>query len=154
MTPEGLNRKHEVDVSQSITRETGQKLNYRIIAAQARLLDLGEKIWFEPSANGRHVNLPGFKRFLKHSFDLGVFSAKFRNERNEVTGAMAIRKPILSFGMWITRLILIYKRLLRRGSPFGLAIVVFPAVLIGLLAHNAGFSREVFAAEKRRKLTR
>jgi len=38
LTPEGLKREHEVDRSQSITRETGKKLNYTIMGVMALAL--------------------------------------------------------------------------------------------------------------------
>src|SRR5210317_669297 len=43
MTPEGLKREHEVDRSQSITSETGQKLNYTIIGIL--VVALGYNVW-------------------------------------------------------------------------------------------------------------
>ena len=43
MTPEGLKRESEVDRSQSITHETGQKLNYTIIGVL--VVALGYFVW-------------------------------------------------------------------------------------------------------------
>jgi glycosyltransferase involved in cell wall biosynthesis len=113
--------------------------------AQARLEERGHRIRFEPGVLGRHVNLPGIGRMMRYLFCLGGSSAKLRRMYPALTGGRAVRWPVLSLGLWLARLFHIYGRVLRaqNGPIISLALYT-PGVLIGLLAWNAGFSKEAF----------
>jgi len=117
--------------------------------AQAELEKREYKICFEPSVSGRHVNLPGLRHMIRHSYRLGQYSARVRRLHPHLTGASAVRWPVLSLGMWLARLNQIYVRTLmaRKASMMSL-IWHTPGILLSILAWNVGFSREVFGSRK------
>jgi glycosyltransferase involved in cell wall biosynthesis len=119
---------------------TGEEL-----LTQARLEERGLAIRFEPQVIGRHVNLPGMRRMLRHAYPLGRGSAKVRRECPHLVGAWALRWPILSLGLWIARMGQIYWRVLSaRGGPVSSLVLHTPGVLMAVVAWNLGFAREAF----------
>lgn len=114
-------------------------------ALQARLEIAGYRIWLEPKVVGRHVNLPGFRRVLRHSSRLGRSSARHRSIYRHLRGAAAVRWPLLSLGMWVARFIQICYRVQTRSHSPKLSLIWHtPGILICLLAWNVGFTRSSF----------
>ncbi|MCA1799505.1 MAG: glycosyltransferase family 2 protein [Xanthomonadaceae bacterium] len=110
----------------------------------AQLRAAGYAVVFDPRPVGRHVNLPGFRRMLRHLYDTGVHSGRLRRENPEARGAVAARVPVLSVGLWLARLVQIHARVLGAANgPVWVLLVHTPGILLGLLAWNAGFTREV-----------
>lgn len=115
--------------------------------AHAKLTAAGRRILFDPGPIGRHVNLPGFRRMLRHLYDAGRYSARLRREFRFLPGAKAVKLPALSIGLWLVRAGQIYRRVLTaRGSPVISLLVHTPGIVLGLLAWNLGFTREAFLA--------
>lgn len=113
--------------------------------AQAMLEVAGYSIRLEPSVAGRHVNLPGMRRVLRHYYRLGLSSARHRRMYPHLRGGTAVRWPILSIGMWFARIVQIYYRVFtRRHGPKISLIRHTPGILICLLAWNIGFTRSAF----------
>lgn len=109
----------------------------------ARLRAAGHAVVFDPRPVGRHVNLPGFRRMMRHLYDTGVHSARLRREDPAARGAVAVRWPFLSVGLWLARLAQIHARVLGAAAgPIPQLLVHTPGILLGLLAWNAGFIRE------------
>lgn len=117
--------------------------------AQAKLEVAGYGTWFEPEMAGRHVNLPGLRRMLRHSHRLGRYSARQRRIYPHLTGAAAVRWPVLSLGMWLARLCQIHVRVLTaRSGPAMSLLWHTPGILISVLAWNLGFAKEAFGFTK------
>lgn len=113
--------------------------------AQAMLGVAGYLNRLEPAVCGRHVNLPGLRRMLRHSQRLGPSSARQRRMYPHLTGSVAVRWPVLSLGMWIARLLQIYYRVFtRRHSPKLSLIWHTPGILICVVAWNVGFAKSAF----------
>jgi GT2 family glycosyltransferase len=114
--------------------------------AQAQLEKAGYKLRFAPDLVGRHVNVPGLRHLIRHSHRLGRYSARLRRSFPHLTGASAVRWPVLSLGMWLGRLGQIYLRILTtRKAPIGALVWHTPGVLTALVAWNVGFAKEAFA---------
>ena len=117
--------------------------------AQAQLQERGYRICLAPAAAGGHVNLPGMNRMVRHSHRLGQYSARVRRRHGHLTGAAAVRWPILSLGMWLARPIQIYMRVL--GTPNGPVSSLLwhtPGILLSVLAWNAGFAKEALGSRE------
>lgn len=109
----------------------------------ARLRAAGHAVVFDPRPVGRHVNLPGFRRMMRHLYDTGVHSGRLRREDSAARGAVAVRVPVLSTGLWLARLVQIHARVFGAANGPAWALLVYtPGILLGLLAWNAGFTRE------------
>lgn len=115
------------------------------LVAQARLRELGYAIRFEPDMIGRHVNLPGLWRMLRHGYVRGQGSGLLRHIHTNLTGASAVRWPVLSLGLWLARLVQIYGRVLRAPSgPLFPLVLYTPGIFLAVLAWNLGFSVGAF----------
>lgn len=111
--------------------------------SQALFRSAGHKIWFASRAVGRHINLAGFRRMIRHNLMLGKHAAKVRRLRPDLPGGVAARWPILSPGLWLARLALIYGRVFLNSGPVGLFLRQIPGVIIALIVHNVAFSFEL-----------
>lgn len=113
--------------------------------AQMLLREAGGRIGFDPSLTGFHVNVPGLRRMLRHMYVSGRYGAMARREHPQWPGGIAVRIPVLSFGLWLARIVQTYNRAITaRKAPLLSLIKHTPGILIGLLAWNAGFTREAF----------
>jgi glycosyltransferase involved in cell wall biosynthesis len=113
--------------------------------AQMRLKDAGARIVFDPRPVGKHVNLPGLGRMLRHLYVTGRSGAKVRREFPSMQAGTTIRFPGLSLGLWLARLLQICRRVLTaRNGPVLSLLVHLPGILLGLIAWNIGFSVEAF----------
>ena len=114
--------------------------------AQVILRGDGGRIHFERRAVARHINLPGFRRMLRHLYHQGRFSAKICRLHPEGTLAgFVVRWSPLSLCLWLVRLGQIYVRVLSaRNGPLVSLVFHTPGILIGLLAWNSGFVSEAF----------
>jgi len=111
--------------------------------AQIRMFADRQRLFFLPEAVGRHINIPGLRHMLRHLYHGGRFSAKVRRAYPERPGSMAVRVPILSFGLWLARLAQIVCRIfIAERNPVAVLILYTPGILLGLLAWNVGFSAE------------
>ncbi len=118
--------------------------------AQMRLREAGARIAFEPSLIGFHMNVPGLKRMLRHMYVSGGYGAKARREHPKWPGGMAVRVPPLSLGLWLARIVQTYDRAITaRNAPLFSLVKHTPGILLGLLAWNAGFTREAFRHAQR-----
>ena len=123
------------------------------LLSQARMEEMGNGIYFQSAAVGRHVNLPGLRRMLRHAYPLGKGSAAVRFACPHLTGAKAVRWPVLSLGLWLARLAQIYGRVFSsRTGPRRSLLVHSPGVLVAVLAWNAGFTVAAFQARYRSRL--
>lgn len=112
--------------------------------AHARLQAAGSRIMFDPAMVVRHYNLPGARRMIRHLFHIGRHSARLRRARPDLAGAWAVRRPVVSMGIWIARTAQMARRVLgAKGSPKARFLLHLPGILIGLAAWNSGFTREV-----------
>lgn len=112
---------------------------------QAQLAALGFTNWFEPSMVGKHVNLPGLIRMVRHAYPLGRGSAKVRRIHKNLAGASAISWPPLSLGLWLAHMVQIWWRILKSPkSPLLTCLIHTPGILVANLAWNAGFCSEAF----------
>jgi GT2 family glycosyltransferase len=111
--------------------------------AHSRLAAAGNRIIFDPSLVVRHYNLPGARRMVRHLFHIGRHSARLRREQPHLAGSWAVRRPLLSTGMWAARTAQMARRVLgARQAPKGRFLIHLPGILIGLAAWNSGFTRE------------
>ena len=115
------------------------------VFALARFAVAGGSIRFEPEIVGRHVNVPGMRWMVRHVYHFGRWTAKVRRAYPHLSGGTAIKWPILSLGLWLARLGLLYVRVLtaQRGPRLSL-LYHTPGILVALIAWNAGFTREAF----------
>ena len=113
--------------------------------AQMRLREAGGRIAFDPSLVGFHMNVPGLQRMLRHMYISGRYGAMARRAYPKWPGGMAVRVPIFSLGLWLARIVQTYNRAIRsRNARFMSLVKHTPGILIGLIAWNAGFTREAF----------
>ena len=111
--------------------------------AHSRLAAAGNKLVFDPELVVHHYNLPGARRMVRHLFHIGRHSARLRREQPELAGAWAVRRPILSAGIWAGRTAQMARRVLTsRRAPKARFLLHLPGILIGLAAWNSGFTRE------------
>ncbi len=111
--------------------------------AHARLTEAGNRILFDPALVVRHFNQRGARRMIRHLFHIGRHSARLRREHPDLAGAWAVRKPVLSAGIWAARTMQMARRVMvARKSPKGRFLIHLPGILLGLAAWNSGFVRE------------
>ena len=91
--------------------------------AQARMITAGHKLIFDPAVIVYHYNLRGAGPVLRHLYLYGRFGARLRRAYPFLPGALAVRHPILSLGMWLARLGQMTKRVVvvRRLSQAALS---------------------------------
>ena len=113
--------------------------------AHARLVSAGHVPMFEPSLVVQHHNRGGARHVLRHMFDHGRYSARIRREYQNLRGASAVRWPLISAGMWLARTGQMFHRVFTaKRSPKARFVLHLPAILVGLVAWNIGFTREAF----------
>jgi hypothetical protein len=118
--------------------------------AQVRLLELGYRMRFEPTVSAGHINLPGMRRMMRHSYHLGRNSAKLRRVYPNLAAGWAVRRPILSLGLWLVRLGILYRWVFAaRNGPVASLVAHTPGIVLALLAWNVGFSRVAFGVPDR-----
>jgi hypothetical protein len=113
------------------------------VSALARFCENGGRIQFRPEALGRHVNVGGMGTALRHSYEFGWWTAKVRRAHPQLSGAVAVRWPIISPGLCLARIAQLYVRVLSvRHGPLRLLLYHTPGIVAVLIAWNAGFVRE------------
>ncbi len=111
--------------------------------SQSRWRENGHSIRFDPRVVGRHVNIPGFRRMVRHNLTLGIHSARIRRLCPDLPGSGMARWPVLSPALWLVRLILVFGRVFANRGPVILFAIHAPGIIVGLIAHNVGFCREL-----------
>ena len=120
------------------------------LLAQARMEERGERIYFQAEAIGRHVNLPGLRRMLRHAYPLGKGSASVRIACPHLTGSNAVKWPVVSLGLWLARMGQIYIRVFTaRKGPKASVLMHTPGIFVAVLAWNAGFAAEAYRQKRR-----
>jgi GT2 family glycosyltransferase len=104
-----------------------------------RLRRGGCAIYFVADAIARHVNLPGWRRAMRHLFRQGVGSARARRHAR-YDGLAARLWPLAPlFGLY--RLAVVGSRLVRLGvAAGGPQIALLPGVALGLFPWTVGFT--------------
>ena len=111
-----------------------------------RLLKRGERIYFTSAFQVAHLNRANWRRFLHNQMELGKGSAQIRR-REQMTGSIFIKLPMLIPLIPFLRLFSIGRRLVQQRSPLLLKFVATsPLIFIGLLSYTWGFLREALAS--------
>src|SRR5262249_44926667 len=118
------------------------------VTALAKFAAAGHMIRFSPEMTGYHVNTSGMLRNLKHVYEFGIWTAKGRRECPHLPGGDAVKRPFLSFGLWLARVVNLYRRTLRHGGRLSDLIWHTPAIVALAMTWNAGFSREAFSSNR------
>ena len=122
------------------------------LVAQARMITAGHKVTFDPAVIVFHYNLRGAGPVFRHLFLYGRFGARLRRAYPFLPGALAVRHPILSLGMWLARLGQMTKRVVSSDGARKIHYLVhLPGVFVCLLVYNLSFSREAFQPNFDRK---
>ncbi len=108
-----------------------------------RALDAGEKIIFEPQMRVWHHNRTALKKVLKNQYDLGKGAARTSQEYT-LHGRVLTKYPVLIpliplIKSWRIGWILARKCI----KIFGLYILWYPLVLVGLCAYGRGYANGV-----------
>lgn len=115
------------------------------LVAQARMLSAGRTMVFDPSVVVRHFNQRGAGKVLRHLFLYGRFGARLRRAFPFLPGSAAVRRPLLSIGMWLARLVQMTRRILTApNAPRLQYLLHLPAIIVCLIAWNLSFTREAF----------
>lgn len=105
----------------------------------------GGSLIFQPYPPILHMFREGPRHCLRRLSELGLYSASFRKDHSQARGAYAVKWPILSLGLWIARVYLIYARALRSSaSPKWNLFLHTPGIIAGLLVWNWHFTKEAF----------
>jgi glycosyltransferase involved in cell wall biosynthesis len=118
------------------------------VTALAKFANSGRVIRFEPDIVGYHMNTPGFRKNAKHLYHLGFWTSKGRREVPNLSGALAVRWPVLSLGLWIARIVRLYRQVWRHNGPKRSLVWHTPALIVLALAWNLGFSAEAFGCTR------
>ncbi len=122
------------------------------LVAQARMITAGGKLMFDPAVVVYHYNLPGPGAVLRHVYLYGRFGARLRRAYPFLPGALAVRHPVLSLGMWLARLGQMTKRVaVSPGSRKLHYLLHLPGIIICLMTWNLTFTREAFQPDFDRK---
>lgn len=110
-----------------------------------RFAAAGGTLLFRPRPAAAHRFREGAGHALSRARTLGRHSARHRRRNPHRPGAAAVRRPVLSLGLWLARLGLMTRRVaVHPGAPRGDFLRHLPGILACLLAWNAGFSAEAF----------
>ena len=110
-----------------------------------KLLDKGEKIWFEPKIKISHLNKYKLGKILKYQVKLGKSAVISRRQCRLVEHQDFVNKkwlaPLFPFGKFFT----IYIRLLKRNFKFFLLAILFlPIIIIAHIIWGFAFLGEAF----------
>ena len=106
-----------------------------------RIVQHGEKIFFNPRAKIVHKNREGFVHYIKNQVALGEGSIETRR-RTRRHGHFLVKYPVLVPFIPIYRTIIIGKRLFRSHVKlFAQYLLLYPLIFLGLLAYTWGFIR-------------
>lgn len=115
------------------------------LVAQARMMTAGQSLIFDPSIIAYHYNLRGPGPVLRHFYLYGRFGARLRRAFPFLPGALAVRYPLLSLGMWLARLGQITKRIMTSDRARKLHYLLhLPGIIVCLVTWNLSFTREAF----------
>jgi hypothetical protein len=116
------------------------------------MIAAGHKLIFDPAVVVYHYNLRGAGAVFRHLYLYGRFGARLRRAHPFLPGALAVRQPILSLGMWLARLGQMTKRVMMgRGSRKLHYLLHLPGIIACLVTWNLSFSREAFQPDFDRK---
>jgi GT2 family glycosyltransferase len=122
------------------------------LVGQARMIAAGHKLIFDPAVIVYHYNLRGAGAVFRHLYLYGRFGARLRRAYPFLPGALAVRQPILSLGMWLARLGQMTKRVMMgRGSRKLHYLLHLPGIIACLVTWNLSFTREAFQPDFDRK---
>lgn len=115
------------------------------LVAQARMITAGQTLMFDPAVIVSHYNVQGAGPVLRHFYLYGRFGARLRRAYPFLPGALAVRYPILSLGLWLARLGQMTKRVAASSGARKLHYLLhLPGILVCVLAWNLSFAREAF----------
>lgn len=115
------------------------------LVAQARMITAGQKLIFDPAVIVSHYNLRGPGPVLRHFFLYGRFGARLRRAFPFLPGAVAVRRPVLSLGLWLARLGQMTKRVMVSNGARKLHYLLhLPGIIVCLVTWNLTFTREAF----------
>lgn len=115
------------------------------LVAQARMITAGHNLIFDPAVVAFHYNLRGPGPVLRHLFLYGRFGARLRRAFPLLPGALAVRHPMVSLGMWLARLGQMTRRVMvSNGSRKLHYLLHVPGIIICLMTWNLSFAREAF----------
>ncbi len=110
-----------------------------------RLLKRGERVYFTSAFQVAHQNRAELRRFLHNQVELGKGSAQIRR-REQMTGSIFVKMPILIPLIPLLRFVGIGRRLVQQHSPlFGRFLLTSPVVFLGLSSYTWGFLREALS---------
>jgi len=115
------------------------------LVAQARMIAAGQKVFFDPAVVVSHFNQRGAGRVLRHLYLYGRFGARLRRAFPFLPGALAVRRPVLSMGLWLAKLGQMTRRVVAsRDAPRMQFLFHLPAIILCLMAWNLSFTQEAF----------
>lgn len=115
------------------------------LVVQARMIEAGGRMLFDPNVIVSHYNLRGPGPVLRHLYLYGRFGARLRRAYPFLPGALAVQYPILSIGMWLARLGQMTKRVVTSRRSRKLHYLIhLPGIIVCLMTWNLTFTREAF----------
>lgn len=100
---------------------------------------LGETIYFDRGITVWHSNRTALKKYLGNQYQIGFGAAQVRKQEKQV-GAVLVKLPFLIPLIPFARTWLIGKRFLKHDLKLFLQFVIlYPLILLGLLAYTKGF---------------
>lgn len=100
---------------------------------------LGEPIYFHHGIKVWHSNRTSLRKYLRNQYDVGFGGAQVRKMESQL-GAVLVRVPLFIPLIPIARTLLIGIRFLTHDSRLFLQFVVlYPLILLGMLAYTKGF---------------
>jgi glycosyltransferase involved in cell wall biosynthesis len=113
-----------------------------------RLRNYGLKQWFASEAQVGHFNNAGLIALAKHQFVMGLHFPAMR-AAVPMRGSSIIARPILAYGLWIPKIMLVVGRVLDAGcSGWMRAIYYSPGILLGSWIWTVGCVRGLRAVKR------